>query len=246
MIQERKKFVSYIESRIEENNNLYARFHLGSFVGGQALTVANALRRTLLAEVPAFIITRVEIDGANHEFAILPGLHESVLNIVLNLKRMVLCPENLNLFCPTRKEFKASLNVRGPQIVTANDIKFPCELAPLVPTHHIATLSANGELKLTLTIQYCDPLAWDKNSKENLVKFSQELILDSIPKPVRQVNFGIHQMPLHPKDEYISLEIWTDGSISPKEALGYSLEKLTRIFYDFTLFNKNSSTSLFK
>ena len=137
MIQERKKFVSYIESRIEENNNLYARFHLGSFVGGQALTIANALRRTLLAEIPAFVITRVEIDRVNHEFATLPGINESILNIVLNLKGMVLLGQNLNLFSPSMQEFSAALDVRGPRIVTANDIKFPSELAPLVPTHHI-------------------------------------------------------------------------------------------------------------
>ena len=89
MIQEPKKFVSYIESRIEDNNNLYARFHLGSFIGGQALTIANALRRTLLAEIPAFVITRIEIDGVNHEFATLPGIEESILNIVLNLKKIL-------------------------------------------------------------------------------------------------------------------------------------------------------------
>lgn len=245
MIQERKKFVSYIESRIEENNNLYARFHLGSFVGGQALTIANALRRTLLAEIPAFVITRVEIDGVNHEFATLPGIHESILNIVLNLKGMVLLGQNLNLFSPSMQEFTAALDVRGPQIVTANDIKFPSELSPLVPSHHIAILNSTGELKLNLTIQYVDPLKFKAESKENLNTFSPELILDTIPKPVKQVNFGIHQMPIKGNDEYISFEIWTDGSISPKEALGYALEKLTRIFYDFTRFNKNSSNSLF-
>jgi len=245
MIQERKKFVSYIESRIEENNNLYARFHLGSFVGGQALTIANALRRTLLAEIPAFVITRVEIDGVNHEFATLPGIHESILNIVLNLKGMVLLGQNLNIFSPSMQEFTAALDVRGPRIVTANDIKFPSELSPLVPSHHIATLNSTGELKLNLTIQYVDPLKFKAESKENLNTFSPELILDTIPKPVKQVNFGIHQMPIKGNDEYISFEIWTDGSISPKEALGYALEKLTRIFYDFTRFNKNSSNSLF-
>jgi DNA-directed RNA polymerase subunit alpha len=245
MIQERKKFVSYIESRIEENNNLYARFHLGSFVGGQALTIANALRRTLLAEIPAFVITRVEIDGVNHEFATLPGIHESILNIVLNLKGMVLLGQNLNLFSPSMQEFTAALDVRGPRIVTANDIKFPSELSPLVPSHHIATLNSTGELKLNLTIQYVDPLKFKAESKEKLNTFSPELILDTIPKPVKQVNFGIHQMPIKGNDEYISFEIWTDGSISPKEALGYALEKLTRIFYDFTRFNKNSFNSLF-
>lgn len=244
MIQERKKFVSYIESRIEDNNTLYARFHLGTFVGGQALTIANALRRTLLAEIPAFIITKVEIDGVNHEFATLPGIHESILNIVLNLKKMVLVGENLNMFSLGMQEFKASLNVRGPKVLTAKDIKFPSELAPLVPSHHLATLSSSAELNLSLIIQYCDPLIFKKQNKENLNTFSQELILDTVPKPVKQVNFGIHQIPNQPNDEFISLEIWTDGSISPKDALGYALEKLTRIFYDFTAFNKNSSNSL--
>jgi DNA-directed RNA polymerase subunit alpha len=245
MIQEPKKFVSYIESRIEDNNNLYARFHLGSFIGGQALTIANALRRTLLAEIPAFVITRIEIDGVNHEFATLPGIEESILNIVLNLKKIVLVGKNVNLFSPPIREFKASLNIRGPRVVTAQDIKFPIELAPLVPSHYIATLGSTGELKLNLTIQYCDPLVSKTHHKENLIKLSQELLLDTIPKPVKQVNFGIQQMPTQASDEYISLEIWTDGSISPKEALGYSLEKLTRIFYDFTRFNQNSSNSLF-
>jgi DNA-directed RNA polymerase subunit alpha len=245
MIQEPKKFVSYIESRIEDNNNLYARFHLGSFIGGQALTIANALRRTLLAEIPAFVITRIEIDGVNHEFATLPGIQESILNIVLNLKKIVLVGKNVNLFSPPIREFKASLNIRGPGVVTAQDIKFPIELASLVPSHYIATLGSTGELKLNLTIQYCDPLVSKAHPKENLIKLSQELLLDTIPKPVKQVNFSIHQMPTQASDEYISLEIWTDGSISPKEALGYSLEKLTRIFYDFTRFNQNSSNSLF-
>ena len=244
MIQERKKFVSYIESRIEDNNTLYARFNLGTFVGGQALTIANALRRTLLSEIPAFIITRVEIDGVNHEFATLPGIHESILNIVLNLKKMVLVGENLNMFSLGMQEFKAALNVRGPKVLTAKDIKFPSELAPLVPSYHIATLSSSAELKFNLIIQYCDPLIFKKQNKENLNTFSQELILDTVPKPVKQVNFGIHQIPNQPTDEYISFEIWTDGSISPKDALGYALEKLTRIFYDFTAFNKNSSNSL--
>lgn len=245
MIQERKKFVSYIESRIEDNNTLYARFHLGTFVGGQALTIANALRRTLLSEIPGFIITRVEIEGINHEFATLPGLHESILNIVLNLKRMVLVGENFNIFSSPIEEFKASLNTRGPKIVTANDIKFPTKLSALVPSHYIGTLGSNGELKLNLTIQYCDPVIFAKPKRSEFNNPSTELILDTIPKPVKQVNFGIHQMSNQSTDEYISFEIWTDGSITPKDALDYALEKLTRIFYDFTTFNKKSSKSFF-
>ena len=90
MIDQHSKFVSSIESRLQENGELYGRFHLGTFVEGQALTVANALRRTLLSEIPGFVVTNVQIEGANHEFATLPGIHESVLNILLNIKRMAI------------------------------------------------------------------------------------------------------------------------------------------------------------
>ena len=85
MMPKNQKFLSAIESRVQEKGELYARFHLGSFVSGQALTVANALRRTLLAEISGIVITSVEIEGVNHEFATLPGVYENVLNIILNL-----------------------------------------------------------------------------------------------------------------------------------------------------------------
>lgn len=253
MIDQHSKFVSSIESRLQENGELYGRFHLGTFVEGQALTVANALRRTLLSEIPGFVVTDVQIEGANHEFATLPGIHESVLNILLNIKRMAItarCSElNKLLYLSSsvvkenvNSEFQASIALAGPGSVTAETIKFPSLLAPVSPNHHIATLSSTAELKMRLNIALLDPLQVKKRQLNKVSHASVqkektspiELVLDTIPKPVRQVNYSIYEVSTGQTEEYISLEVWTDGSIQPKEALTYALEKLTRIFYEFT------------
>jgi DNA-directed RNA polymerase subunit alpha len=246
MIDQNSKFVSSREARLQDNGELYGRFHLGTFVEGQALTVANALRRTLLSEIQGFVVTSVEIEGVNHEFATLPGINESVLNILLNLKRMAITSRdsqlNQLLSSPSSSEFKASLALAGPGYVTASTIQFPFLLAPVSPGHHIATLSSTAELKLRLNIELLDPLELKKTSTNRRKKLANELLLDTIPKPVRQVNYSIHETNIGQGQEYISLEIWTDGSIQPKEALTYALEKLTRIFYEFTKLQKSPAT----
>lgn len=349
------KFVSHIESRIEEKSTLYGHFQLGTFVSGQALTIANALRRTLLAEIPAFVITGVQIEGGEilspkaemaleemlsdkvfspknasdtseqqlsteqsqinqdrfasrsdtstpflqedslnprqslsrklqksddfttsakgennsqtiHEFSSLPGMHENVLNLLLNLKRTVLVsnifleetqhnsfekrasPQEALLRRPTH--FTASLNIRGPRVVTAGMIHFPKPLAVVDPSHYLATLSATGELKLDIKIEFVDPCFFTKIEKSMLdLSFiendheqkAKPIKLDPVPKPVKQVNFGIFELPNQPGKEYISFEIRTDGSITPKNALEFSLEKLTRLFFEFTSLHKKVS-----
>jgi len=249
MIHQEKNFVSYVESRIQENNELYARFHLGTFRSGQALTVANAIRRTLLAEIPGFVITHVEIEGVNHEFATLPSIHESILNVLLNIKRMVLSYKdkkinNLNFL--VEGELRAYINAKGPGTITARDIKFPPFIVPIQPSHHLFTLNPNGQFQSVLTIQLIDPLETLNTREVRLMKEEKVLRLDNIPKPVRQVNFGIHKVSTGQAEEYISLEIWTDGSIDPKEALNYALEKLTKLFYTFTSLNKQRSLGHFR
>ncbi len=241
MIHEKEKFVSYIESRIEENNQLYGRFHLGSFFAGQALTVANALRRTLLAEIPAFMITRVKIQGVNHEFATLPGLQEPILTVLLNIKKIVLTVKDsdFNLFSLPSQEFQASLNVQGPAIITASDIHFPPILAPISPSHYIARLNSSGELKINFTIQCVDPLKLIPRSKSMFPQLSNELSLNNTPKPIKKVNCGIYQFSTESVKEFISIEIWTDGSIYPNQSLDYALQNLTTNFYKFTRLNKN-------
>jgi len=231
MVVNNNKFVSSIESRVQSNNELYGRFHLGCFGIGQALTIANALRRTLLSDIPAFIITKVEIDDVRHEFDSIEAIQENVLDVLLNLKKLTLTSTDSNLIdsCLNGSKYNAYINFSGPGIITANDIHFPNPIVPIYKDTYIATCSNTGTFNAKLTIEYVDPYAVSKNEKQN----NKELSLNTVPKPVKQVNYTIQKLSNFPDQEYISLEIWTDGSIEPDMALKYVLEKLTKLFFNF-------------
>ena len=231
MVVNNNKFVSSIESRVQSNNELYGRFHLGCFGIGQALTIANALRRTLLSDIPAFIITKVEIDDVRHEFDSIEAIQENVLDVLLNLKKVTLTSTDSNLIDSglNGSQYNAYINFSGPGIITANDIHFPNSIVPIYKDTYIATCSNTGTFNAKLTIEYVDPYAVSKNEKQN----NKELSLNTVPKPVKQVNYTIQKLSNFPDQEYISLEIWTDGSIEPDTALKYVLEKLTKLFFNF-------------
>jgi DNA-directed RNA polymerase subunit alpha len=231
MVVNNNKFVSSIESRVQSNNELYGRFHLGCFGIGQALTIANALRRTLLSDIPAFIITKVEIDDVRHEFDSIEAIQENVLDVLLNLKKLTLTSTDSNLIDSglNGSQYNAYINFSGPGIITANDIYFPNPIVPIYKDTYIATCSNTGTFNAKLTIEYVDPYAVSKNEKQN----NKELSLNTVPKPVKQVNYTIQKLSNFPDQEYISLEIWTDGSIEPDTALKYVLEKLTKLFFNF-------------
>ena len=231
MVVKNNKFVSSIESRVQANNELYGRFHLGCFGIGQALTIANALRRTLLSDIPAFIITKVEIEDVRHEFDSIEAIQENILDVLLNLKKLTLTSTDSKSIDNhlNDKQYTAYINFSGPGVITANDIHFPNDIIPVYKDTYIATCSNTGTFNAKLTIEFADPYGLDKPEKQN----SNELILKTVPKPVKQVNYTIQKLSNFPDQEYISLEIWTDGSIEPNMALKYVLEKLTKLFFNF-------------
>ena len=231
MVVKNNKFVSSIESRVQANNELYGRFHLGCFGIGQALTIANALRRTLLSDIPAFIITKVEIDDVRHEFDSIEAIQENILDVLLNLKKLTLTSTDSKLIDTplNEKQYTAYINFSGPGVITANDIHFPNDIIPVYKDTYIATCSNTGTFNAKLTIEFADPYCLDKPKTQN----SNELNLQTVPKPVKQVNYTIQKLSNFPDQEYISLEIWTDGSIEPDMALRYVLEKLTKLFFNF-------------
>jgi DNA-directed RNA polymerase subunit alpha len=231
MVVNNNKFVSSIESRVQSNNELYGRFHLGCFGIGQALTIANALRRTLLSDIPAFIITKVEIEDVRHEFDSIEAIQENILDVLLNLKKLTLTSTDSKSIDNhlNDKQYTAYINFSGPGVITANDIHFPNDIIPVYKDTYIATCSNTGTFNAKLTIEFADPYGLDKPEKQN----SNELILKTVPKPVKQVNYTIQKLSNFPDQEYISLEIWTDGSIEPNMALKYVLEKLTKLFFNF-------------
>lgn len=247
MVVNKNKFVSSIESRVQEHNELYGRFHLGSFGIGQALTIANALRRTLLSDIPAFIITKVEIDDVRHEFDSIDAIQENILDVLLNLKKLTLTSLDLNLIneFSHKKQYNAYINFEGPGIITANDINFPSSIIPVYKDSYIATCSNTGKFTAKLTIEFIDPYNSIQTETNLLVQNNNtELILNSVPKPVKQVNYTIQKFSTFPDQEYISLEIWTDGSIDPSHALQYVLEKLTKTFFSFSNLASNMESIL--
>nr|YP_009367852.1 alpha subunit of RNA polymerase [Hazenia capsulata]ARK14871.1 alpha subunit of RNA polymerase [Hazenia capsulata] len=139
--------LSCIDSKVEHSTKFYGRFELGPFAPGQALTVANALRRSLLSQLSGSAVTLLEIKGASNEYEILNGVRESVLDIILNLKQVVLTSD-FELFSPQI----GFLNVKGPGIVRASDLKLPAFLYAVDPNQYIATLNAKGHLNMKYLI----------------------------------------------------------------------------------------------
>jgi DNA-directed RNA polymerase subunit alpha len=132
-------FISCKESRIENNRSFYGCFYLGPFEPSQSITIANTLRRTLLSEIYGLGIVSVEIDGASHEYSSLPGVRDSILDILLNLKEIILKK--------TTRNFKPQigyLRVRGPGVVRASHLRLPPNIQLVDPNQYIATLAENG------------------------------------------------------------------------------------------------------
>lgn len=141
--------ISCKESRIENNRSFYGCFYLGPFEPSQSITIANTLRRTLLSEIYGLAIVSVEIEGASHEYSSLPGVHESVLDILLNIKEIVL-KKTIKNFSPQI----GYLRTRGPGVVTASHLRLPPFIQCVDPDQYIATLSHNGFLNIKFIIQY--------------------------------------------------------------------------------------------
>lgn len=141
--------ISCKESRIENNRSFYGCFYLGPFEPSQSITIANTLRRTLLSEIYGLAIVSVEIEGASHEYSSLPGIHESVLDILLNIKEIVL-KKTIKNFSPQI----GYLRTRGPGVVTASHLRLPPFIQCVDPDQYIATLSHNGFLNIKFIIQY--------------------------------------------------------------------------------------------
>lgn len=142
-------FVTCINSKVENPTKFYGQFEIGPFAPGQGLTVANALRRSLLSQLSGSAITLVEIQGASHEYEILTGVRESILDIILNLKEIILTSD-FEIFSPQI----GFLNVKGPGKVCASDLKLPSFLYVIDPNQYIATLTTGGTLNMKFLVSY--------------------------------------------------------------------------------------------
>ncbi len=239
MTKTQNLFFSCVDSRIQDQGSMYARFHLGTFFRGQALTFANALRRTLLSEIPGLIMTDVIIQGASHEFATLPGVEETVLEILLNLKKLVFVPCTSKLMDLDTFQATGLLKSRGPAKLTASDIKLPVTVKCVDPNAHIATLTNGGDFTLRFNLQVRSP----HHPLSNQINYpvenkTRKLVLDTVPMSVQKVNYSIKALNAKQGSEYIVLEVWTDGSVTPQHSVQFALRNLTHLFFQFAKMSK--------
>jgi DNA-directed RNA polymerase subunit alpha len=218
-----------VEPITEEENNRQ-RFALGPLDPGFGHTLGNSLRRTLLSSIPGAAITQVRFDDALHEFDTIPGVVEDVTDIILNLKDIVLVGH-------TDEPVTVRLDVRGPADVTAGDIQLTSDIEILNGDLHLATLNKSGRIAVDLTVSRGRGY---RSAEANKVSETIGVIpVDSIFSPVRRVAFEVEPTRVEQSTEYdrLVLDIETDGSISPRDALasaGDTLRSLVGLVADMS------------
>jgi DNA-directed RNA polymerase subunit alpha len=200
-----------VEALGEAENNLQ-RFAISPLEPGFGHTLGNSLRRTLLSSIPGAAVTQVRFDDVLHEFATIPGVKEDVTDIILNLKDLVLTVE-------TDEPVILRLDARGAGEVTARDLQPNSDVEILNPEMHIATLSDRARLAIDITVERGRGyVSAERNKKSSVIGV---IPVDSIFSPVRRVAFQVEPTRVEQATNYdrLTLDIETDGSISPREAL---------------------------
>jgi len=201
------------EIEADEPQGDVQRFTISPLEPGFGHTLGNSLRRTLLSSIPGAAVTQVRFDDALHEFETISGVKEDVTDIILNLKDLV-------LVCVSDEPVALRLDVRGPTEVTAGDIQTTSDVEILNPELHIASVNEKGRLALDLTVEQGRGYASAEKTKNAGAPIGV-IPVDAIFSPVRRVSFDIEPTRVEQATNYdrLGLEIETDGSISPRDAL---------------------------
>ena len=218
--------VQCLQSTERSATEFYSKYSIGPFAKGQSTTIGNALRRVLLSNLKGFSIIGVRIFGINHEFSTIPNVREDVVDILLNLKQIILkgTPEQKN------EPILARLNATEPGIVTANNIELPDTVTLVDEQQYIASLTGNANLKMEFLI--AQGQNYVVSDKSEAILPEGFLGVDAVFMPVTKVNFFVETSRSNKSSELESLilEIWTNGSVNPDEALSFSAELLENTF----------------
>jgi len=210
----------FLEVDRESMTGSFGRFTAQPYEKGFGTTIGNALRRILLSSIEGAAFTAVKIDGVLHEFSSIPGVIEDVTDIILNLKKVP-----LKLHIPRVETVR--LNVTGPKTVTAGDIEASSNIEILDPKSLIATLSDEGSIEMELRIKpgrgYVPA---DLNMDEDLAL--GYIPIDSVHSPVRRVNYTVDPARVGRSTDFdkLIIEVWTDGSITPLDAMANAAKLL--------------------
>ena len=215
--------VQCLQSITQSPTEIHSKYSIGPFIKGQSTTIGNALRRVLLSNLQGIAIVGVRINGIDHEFSTIPNVKEDVVDILLNLKQIIL---KGNIGEPVL----ARLHVKESGIVTADNIELPNGITLVDPRQYIASLTAKGNLEMEFLIS--SGQNYFTSGKLGQIIPERFLAVDAVFMPVKKVNFFVETSRSSSSFalESLILEIWTNGSIKPKEALSYSAETLENTF----------------
>ena len=221
-----------VEVDEKSSTTTYGKFSIEPLERGFGVTLGNALRRVLLSSLPGASVTAVKIDGVQHEFSTLTGVKEDVPEVLLNLKQM-----RFKIHSDGPK--MATFDVRGAATVKASDLKADPDIEILNPDMHIATLNKDGEFRAEIEVGAGRGYV----SAENQATQDRPigvLPVDSMFSPVTKVNFEVENTRIGQRIDYdkLSLEIWTDGSVIPSDALAYGAKILKDHFALFVHFEE--------
>nr|YP_009397500.1 RNA polymerase a-subunit [Dasyclonium flaccidum]ARW66686.1 RNA polymerase a-subunit [Dasyclonium flaccidum] len=228
--------IECIESKTKGAREQYGYFVLEPLKKGQGITVGNALRRTILSDLQGAAIVSVRIAGVNHEFSTITGVREDVLEIILNLKEVVL------------KSYSAEpqigrIRIQGPAIVTTGLFDLPPEIELIDPKQYIATVCNNTIFEMEFKIEKGRGYRLINKGMDN--KSIDFLQIDAIFMPAKKFNYTIEEKKINSItiEEKLFLEIWTDGSLSPQEAISQGANVLTNLFHPLTNINFKSKNN---
>jgi len=216
--------IECIESKTEGAREQYGRFVLEPLNQGQGITVGNALRRTILSDLYGSAIVAVRIAGINHEFSTIAGVREDILEILLNLKEVVL--KNY-----TDQTQIGRVRVQGPAIITAGLFDVPNEVEIVDPRQYIATICNNTIFEMEFRIEHGRGYKLvTKGIDDNAIDFLQ---IDAVFMPAKKFNYVVEEVRVDPNlvQERLLIELWTNGSLNPQEALSQGATILTNLFY---------------
>ncbi|MEG0156784.1 MAG: DNA-directed RNA polymerase subunit alpha [Anaerovoracaceae bacterium] len=203
-----------IECIFSDEDANYGKFIVEPLERGYGTTLGNSLRRILLSSLPGAAVTSIKIDGILHEFSTIPGAKEDVTEIILNLKQLAV------KLSGTDNTKRVIINAVGPKEVTAADIIGDADMEIFNPDLHIATLEENATLVMEINLSKGRGYVLAEQNKNDSTPIAV-IPVDSIYTPVKKVNFTVENTRVGQVTDYdkLILEIWTDGSISPKEGV---------------------------
>ena len=212
---------------VVDQEESYGKIVVEPLERGFGTTLGNSLRRVLLTSIPGTALSYVQIDGVLHEFSTIPGVKEDVTKIILNLKK-------LELKSLSDEEKIAEIDVTGPAIVTAADLKVDSDVEVLNPDQYICTIAEGGHLQMNIAIKNGRGYVPASENKTEDMPIGV-IPVDSLFSPIKKVNYQVENTRVGKRDDYdkLTLEIWTNSSITPNDALSFASKILQEHFKVF-------------